>query len=230
MVITSALLSRLDNSRKSTHVSQKIEETFYRVVHLLNKHKVQYALAGALAYGLYAPNPRNTSDIDFISIDHERHEIRELLLSNGYYVFDHQLDNLYQFSVKDPKTRVTIDILFGVYDPLLSAVMDVNKTVMFKTPVFLIKPEYLLWMYCISDINKHATDAVRLIRGGKVDTEKLKAWMEYAEDDSTAIVKLRRYIMEAKKPDPTFEETMLKRESKKSARTPTYLKTQAQES
>lgn len=165
-----------DNKRRT------IADTLAHLVTALTDAKLEYVIAGAMARSLYAP-ARYTKDIDVLALDESRGKIKKALTVAGFVLRD---DLPYQLTWKDPQSSVEVDILLGEIDPERSAVEDPGKARLLNVPALVIKPEYLLWMYCLSDLAKHFADAVDLIKGGKVDLRKLRQYLEWAEDDVAA--------------------------------------------
>lgn len=178
LVITSALLS----DTRTAAATRSIADTFHDAITALTHAKVEYVLAGAMAYGLYAP-ARHTKDIDLITLDHSKDKLKNALLDAGFKL----LQNLpYQLTFIDPVNRVEIDVLLGAVDPEESAVEDAGKATIFGTPTLVIKPEYLLWMYCLSDQVRHEADAIALIKAGRIDLKKFRRFLEYAHDTTAS--------------------------------------------
>lgn len=171
-----------------------IADTLAHLVAALTEAKLEYVIAGALARALYAP-ARYTKDIDVLALDESRAKIKKALTAAGFKLRD---DLPYQMTWKDPESTVEVDILLGEIDPERSAVEDPAKAKLLNVSTLVIKPEYLLWMYCLSDLAKHFADAVELAKSSKVDIRKLRQYLEWADDD-VANEQLSRVLLKAER-------------------------------
>jgi hypothetical protein len=71
-----------------------------------------------------------------------------------------------------------------------------TKEEIFGVSVPVIQSEFLLWMYLLSDQEKHKIDGMDLIKSGKVNLEKLTSYLKHDEDDE-ALSRLNQWIIKA---------------------------------
>jgi len=102
----------------------------------------------------------------------------------------------YMLTVEDTRTGVEIDLLFSPYDPEESARVTASIEEIFGVRVPVIRSEYLLWMYLLSDQAKHKVDGINLIRSGHIDLEKLSQYLQYDRDEHSS-ERLREWMMQA---------------------------------
>jgi hypothetical protein len=157
-----------------------IGETFHRVITALNNAGVQYVLAGAMARGLYAP-ARFTEGIELIALEGARSPLARTLADAGLKCEQGLSDRL---TFIDPDTQIDGYVLLVNADPDKSAVEDHTTAVIFNTSTSAIKPEYLLWRWCLSDVGQDRSDAIALIKGGKVDMKKLNKHLMDSRDQA----------------------------------------------
>jgi hypothetical protein len=159
-------------------VSRGILDILREATEAFKHAHLDFALAGALALSFYAP-ARETADIVFVCLDSQREDIKNALQEAGFLIIQ---ELPYQLKFMDPHTKIEIDILLGSVDPEESAASDPVKGNLLGAPTFVIKPEYLLWMYCLSDLDKHRGDALALLKTGKVNVPKLRQYLKHARD------------------------------------------------
>lgn len=188
------LIASAQSKAARTAAKRGIPEVFHDVVLALTTARIDYVIAGAMARSLYAP-ARYTKDIDIVALDESRHAIKKALTAAGLQL---RQDLDYQLMFIDPQTRVEVDILLGEIDPERSAVEDPRSAKLFNTPALVIKPEYLLWMYCLSDQHKHFVDALEIVKEGKADLALLRRYLSYAHDD-VATEQLNKIVEQAGK-------------------------------
>jgi hypothetical protein len=143
----------------------------------LKQAQLDFALAGALARSFYAP-ARATADIDFICLASQRAGVTNALQDAGFRV--HSEPPYETFS--DPRTSIEIDIHLGTVDPEVSAASYPRRADFLGIPTLVVRPEYLLWRYCLSDLGKHRKDALDLLKSGLVDLDRLTQYLQRARD------------------------------------------------
>ncbi len=171
-------------------LSPKMGKALRSVSAALTKAKVRFALVGGLALDYHVTEPRFTGDLDFV-VDAEDHErataaVRRVGFTRAGVVDDMlaQLEN---------KDGVGVDLLFGVGDPEESARELAKRGVMLGVRLPIARPEFLVWMYLVSDQRRHEEDAERLIRSGKVRMRVLVQYLQLT-DSRAELTKLSGII------------------------------------
>lgn len=171
-----------------------IGRTLKKITDIFNEHNIEFALAGALSLGLRC-KPRYTVDIDLLVHPDDSPALEKLFKQNGLFIV---LNDEYMMTVQDPTTGVEADLLFSPFDPEESGRATATKEDIFGVSVPVIQSEFLLWMYLLSDQEKHKIDGMDLIKSGKVNLEKLTFYLKHDEDDE-ALNRLNDWISKAKK-------------------------------
>jgi hypothetical protein len=154
--------------------------------------RVEYVLVGALAYGLYAP-ARYTQDVDLLVFETTRDSVQQALQAAGF----HQTQDIpYRLDFRDPETNIEVNVLLGAADPEKSALADPDTVTVFGTAIRVIKPEYLLWMSCLSDLPKDFAVAVELVKAGHVNVPQLQRFL-LPTANRTARAQLQRALAAA---------------------------------
>lgn len=154
-------------------LSPKISAALAKATKALKAAKIEFALCGGLALDHHADEPRFTRDIDLI-IDPADWETAVEAIQGAGFDEGEVDDMLTQLENED---GVRIDLLFGVGDPEESARVTAKKvTVLGVRGVPIAAPEFLVWMYLLSDQRRHEEDAERLIAQG-IDLNKLATWL-----------------------------------------------------
>ena len=174
------LLDLADHSRSgSANSSRDIRDVVRDVTEAFQHAHVDFALTGALAFSFYAP-ARFTADLDIVCREAQRGAINNVLHEAGLRIAQVQLPDRLIF--KDPGSEIEINILFRAGDPGDLAATDPNPGDFIGLPTPVIKPEYLLWMYCLSNVRQHTSDALSLLKAGKLDLKKLRKYLRLAQD------------------------------------------------
>jgi hypothetical protein len=176
-------------------VPRGVLEILREMTEIFEGAHLDFALADALALSFYAP-ARETADIAFVCLDSQREDIKNALQEAGFRVVQGNLP--YQMTFKDPRSKIEIHILLGAVDPEESAASDPIKANFLGVPTLVIKPEYLLWMYCLSDRTQHRTDCIALLNTGKVNVSKLRQYLKHAQD-TTAERRLNVLVLLSKR-------------------------------
>jgi hypothetical protein len=169
-----------------------IGRTLKKITDIFNKHDIEFALAGALSLGLRC-KPRYTVDIDLLIHPDDYPALENLFKQHGLFIL---LNDEYMMTVQDPTTGVEADLLFSPFDPEESGRVTATKEEIFGVSVPVIQSEFLLWMYLLSDQEKHKIDGMYLIKSGKVNLEKLTSYLKHDEDDE-ALNRLNQWIIKA---------------------------------
>jgi len=101
-------------------------------------------------------------------------------------------------TVKDTGTGVETDLLFSPFDPEESGRVTATGEEIFGVNVPVIQSEYLLWMYLLSDQEKHKVDGINLIKSGNVNLEKLLSYLTYDQDEESLNI-LKQWVLKADK-------------------------------
>jgi len=156
-----------------------IGQTLRKIADILNENKIEFALAGALSLGIRY-KPRYTIDIDLLVHPDDYEKLEKLFKKYDLKIL---MNDEYMMTLKDSDTGVEIDLLLSPFDPDEYARATASKEEIFGVSVPVIQSEYLLWMYLLSDQEKHKVDGINLIKSGKVNLEKLSQYLKYDGDD-----------------------------------------------
>lgn len=153
-------------------LSPKLGEGLLVAAQALKTARVEFALVGGLALDHYADEPRFTRDIDFVVAAEEWKAAVRAIRAAGFT--DGKVDNM--LTQLENKDGVRVDLLFGIGDPEESARVTAKRAKVLGVMVPVAAPEYLVWMYLLSDQRRHEEDAERLVAQG-IDLPKLAAWL-----------------------------------------------------
>lgn len=187
---------------KPTYIGQ----TLHKIADLFHEHHIEFAVAGALSLGIRS-RPRYTSDIDILVHPDEYPRLKNLVKHYKMTVLRH---DEYMMTLNDDETGVEIDILFSPFDPEESARATATQEVMFGVRVPVIQSEYLLWMYLLSEHEKHHVDGIALIQSGNVNLEKLSQYLHYDKDE-TCLERLQQWIAKAQQEEQTSYSQSIRR-------------------
>ncbi len=188
-------LERVLNWARSSRLSapplpcRSIIEVFADTIGALTSARIKYVLAGTLAYGLYAP-ARATENISVLVGQDERARVKTALRATG---FGQARDLPDQLSFEDQMTGIDLTILLSTHDPDKAALDHPEPHSAFGLRTWVIKPEYLLWRYCRSNLARSFADAVELVKAGHVDVGELRQTLRRAADQAT-LTQLRRVL------------------------------------
>jgi hypothetical protein len=147
------------------------------VIATLNAARVRYVLAGELAFAIHAV-PRRCDTIALLCHAAQRGRVGEALQSAGFRRVRDSLDCM-DFGDRELAAEISVSL---VARPAASAVRDAERHSAFGLAVPVIKPEYLLWLYCRSDLARSFADAVELIKAGRVDIGRLSILLDRCRD------------------------------------------------
>lgn len=156
-------------------VHPKVEVALGEAVAALKKARVSFALVGGLALDHYVEEPRVTRDVDFIVAAGQWKKAVKAIQGAGFVHGDVD-EYLTQLSNDD---KVRIDLLFGVGDPEESARELAVTARVLGVEVRIAKPEFLVWMYMLSNQPRHQEDAERLVAQG-IDFVRLGKYLKMA--------------------------------------------------
>lgn len=169
-----------------------------RAVKALRSARVSVAVIGAIALGLRA-RERATKDIDFVADPRVWKRAIKAMRDAGFRDNPDWEPDEYLARFIDPKTRLGVDLLFGVGDPEQGARESARPAKLFGVSVKVARLDYLLWLYLLSDQPRHHDDALSVLRTGKVDLAKLREKLVIAEDRE-ALLRLKAWAAEAARP------------------------------
>ena len=112
----------------------------------------------------------------------ERARVREALRATG---FGQAKDWSCQLSFEDPMTGIDVMVSLSTHDPDRAALDHPEPYEAFGLIIPVIKPEYLVWLHCHSDLIQPFADTVELVKAGQVDVEKLRRMLRRAGDEAT---------------------------------------------
>ena len=158
--------------RLNALLSPKLGEALLAASQALKDARVDFALVGGLALDHHADEPRFTRDIDFVVAAEDWKAAVRAIRAAGFThgKVDAMLTQL------ENKDGVRVDLLFGVGDPEESARVTAKRAKVLGVSVPVAAPEYLVWMYLLSDQRRHEEDAERLVAQG-IDLPRLALWL-----------------------------------------------------
>lgn len=160
---------------------RSIIEVFTETIAALTSARIRYVLVGTLAYGLYA-SARATENITVLVNSDERARVKEALRAAG---FGQAKDCPRQLSFEDSITGIDVTVSLSTHDPDRAALDHPEPHAAFGLVIPVIKPEYLLWLHCRSDLIQPFADAVELVKAGQVNVEKLCRMLLRVGDQAT---------------------------------------------
>jgi hypothetical protein len=131
------------------------------MIAVLTATQIKYVVTGTVAYGFYAP-PRAITSIALLVPEGERRSARRALAISGSY-------QSCQPQFRDQDKDIEFYLRLATVDPELSGLEDPARHEFADVPILVIKPEHLLWMYCLSDLSRHFAEAIELVKAGQVD-------------------------------------------------------------
>ena len=189
-VNTSDSLEMLINSLRSMNGvtahdvgTPNFAEVYAAIITRLSGEEIPYALTGAMAYGLYAP-ARATANIDILAMREASPRINAIAGQLGLLSTHPDKD---RSVFVEPRSGVEINLWVGAGEPFRSAVADPAHHKIFGLVTPVIKPEYLVWLYCLFDHSRRFDKVIELINAGNVDLALLKVYLSRAEDTATLL-------------------------------------------
>ena len=167
-------------------LSPKMGQALKAATGALRKAKVEFALVGGLALDYHADEPRFTGDLDFV-VAAEDYERATTAVKRAGFAKAGCVDNM--LAQLENKDGVGVDLLFGLGDPEESARATARSGTMLGVRLPIARPEYLVWMYLLSDERRHEEDAGRLIKQG-IDLLKLASYLKHtgSQEELTKLV------------------------------------------
>jgi hypothetical protein len=156
-----------------------------------------YAVIGSLARKCYIDHREATKDIDFLILYPHRKDLRSALSNIAHDALVRPHSSLINISRNN--CALTMDFLIATegFDPEDSCVNDAARLDFHGLSVRVAKPEYLVWLLTRSPHERHKQDMGHLLQSGKVDVNRLLAWLEYSrETEEISIVK--KFVAQAK--------------------------------
>lgn len=183
-----------------------------RAVEALRGARVNAAVIGAIALGLRA-RERATKDIDFVAEPRKWRRAIRAMRKAGFRDHPDWKPDEYLARFIDPKTRLGVDLLFGMGDPEEGARETAQTRSLFGVKLKVARADYLLWLYLCSDRPQHHEDGLAILRVRKgVDLQKLQEKLLIA-GDRDALRKLKRWALEARQPENEWARRRRKRAS-----------------
>lgn len=148
----------------------------------LHDNGIDHALIGGQALSTIVT--RSTKDVDFIVYEQQKNRLKGIIETLG---LEPTIYHQYQLTVKDPESNSVADFIFTPRgaEPYDSAIKNIVQKNILGTPSMVVRPEYLLWLYCMSDNPKHVIDAQKLIKSGFVNLRKVIRIMTQADSHDT---------------------------------------------
>jgi hypothetical protein len=181
-----------------------MESVVRRAVAALRAAKISFAVIGAIARGIHARR-RNTEDIDFVAEPRKWKKAIVAMRAAGFKDHPDWKPDEYLARFLDAKSKLGVDLLFGVGDPEEGARQTAVPAKLFGIKVPVARPDYLLWLYLLSDQPRHHDDGLAILRTGKVDLPKLVEKLRIDGDDD-ALRKLKAWAVEAKESETSWVE------------------------
>lgn len=153
----------------------------------LSASENQYALAGSIAYGLYA-RARYTSDVTLI-LSHSLWDAIDQIAQDLGLVPERSGDAEKRFL--HSSTGVHLQVSLGIGGPKRLALENPEWHLIFGKRAPAARPEHLLWLYCSSDEPRDFADAVCLAMECSVDHTTLRQRL-YDVDDKAALARIDR--------------------------------------
>lgn len=157
-------------------LSPKMETALKAATSALKKAKVKFALVGGLALDYHATEPRFTSDLDFVIDAEDWKRATSAVKAVGFPREPGGFQNEMLANLEN-KDGVGVDLMFGVGDPEENARKTARRGKLLGVQLPIARPEFLLWMYLVSDQRRHEEDAEQLIRSGKVSVRAVAAYL-----------------------------------------------------
>ncbi len=187
-----------------------IGRTLQTIADLFRSHHIEFAVSGALSLGI-RDKPRYTSDIDVLVHPDDYQTVENVFIHVDFTILLH---DEYMLTVMDASTSVKVDVLFSPFDPEESARATATCETIFGVNLPVIRSEYLLWMYLLSDQEKHRVDGINLIKSGNINLEKLVQYLQY-DGDNESLERLDHWKARAKQEQQSSYSESIKRRSKK---------------
>lgn len=148
----------------------------------LKDNGIDHCLIGGQALSTVAP--RSTKDVDFIVYEQQKNKLKGIIEALG---LEPTIYHQYQLAVQDPESKSVADFIFTPKGqaPYTPAIQNAVQKNVLGTPSMVVRPEYLLWLYCMSDNPKHIVDAKKLIKSGFVNLRKVVRVMTEAGSHAT---------------------------------------------
>jgi hypothetical protein len=168
------------------------DHVFREAVTAVTAAPIKYVVSGTLAYNLYAP-ARYTRDIMLIAAATDWPRARRALRGAG---FCETRDLPRRLGLRNAATTVGLKVLPATPGPESAALKDPEERTILGIPALVVRPEYLLWMCCRTELSRHVAQAVEMVKAGKVYTDKLHHLLLHA-GDLRARSRLRRVLRQA---------------------------------
>ena len=154
-------------------------------------HRVRHALCDALALAFFAP-ARAFRDLTFVCAADQHDDIVEALRRAKLLP---RTTRPRRLTYVDLPSSTEVTVRLGRSDPDLSAAAAALAAECLGVHVPLVRPEYVLWMFCRDGRLQDHADALAMLQGGRVDLPRLRCFLAAARDawadDQLSILQLR---------------------------------------
>lgn len=156
-------------------------EVYAAMVTQLSVENIPYVLTGAMAFGFYA-RARATGNIDILIMGEASSAANAVAAHLGLRS-TRTINDRNVFV--EPRSGIEINLWIGEGEPFRSAVASPVHHLIFGIDTKVIKPEHLLWLYCLADTPKHLDMASQLINARNVDLALLRVYLSGIEGAAT---------------------------------------------
>jgi hypothetical protein len=178
-----------------------IAETLRATVAALSAANIPYAIAGVMAYGVYA-RAQFTRVIDILTSGDLRDEIANALLGLGFVP---DVDAQSGISFRDTSACVTLAVKFAASLSEKEALRDPCRHTVFGVATLVVKQKYLAWIFCLTD-QRHRVFA--LINEGSLDVHSVRNLMENAGDSAAMRVLAAAEAKAIKEKDSSYSKSV----------------------
>gem|GEM_PF-3839591 len=154
-----------------------VAEVFEATIASLSSECLDFLITGDMAYGVYG-NARFTRTLDILAHQELRSGVVENLLGLGFTVNSETENGM---SFRDNSDVVEIAVRFASSPPEKAALSDPSCHEIFQFPTKVIKLDYLVWTFCITE-KSHMV--VQLIHDGFLDVKNVRSLMQDAGDSA----------------------------------------------
>jgi hypothetical protein len=152
-----------------------VAEAFKATITSLSSECLGFLITGDMAYGVYG-NARFTRTLDILAHQELRSGVADSLLGLGFTV---NSDTENGISFRDNSDVVEIAVRFASSPPEKAALSNPSCHDIFQFPTKVIKLDYLVWTFCITE-KSHMV--VQLVHDGFLDVKSVRSLMQDAGD------------------------------------------------
>lgn len=153
-----------------------LPQTIRKAVAALDRSRVPYAVAGAVALGARGC-VRMTLDLDVVVLaDDAETALRTLARAGFRGETELEADEVEpQYVLIDPATGMGVDVLVGFGEPEVSLVREATRIQLSGTRAQVARREHLLIQYLYSNQPRHLGDFAALVQQGRVSLSRVRA-------------------------------------------------------